>query len=570
MSRPTKPKTKFIFVTGGVVSSLGKGIAAASLAALLENRGLKVTLLKMDPYINVDPGTMSPFQHGEVFVTDDGAETDLDLGHYERFINTRMSKRNNFTTGKIYNSVIEKERRGDYLGRTVQVIPHITDEIKAGIMQVATDVDVAIVEVGGTVGDIESLPFLEAIRQFKFDVGRGNVLYVHLTLVPFIAASGELKTKPTQHSVQKLREIGIQPDILVCRCTGDIPQDVRQKIALFCNVDADCVIAAPDVKSIYEVPLVLHTQGTDDKVVELLNIWTRTPDLKEWKELHERMTQPKQTVTIGFVGKYVNLADSYKSLNESLMHGGLANQVQVELKYIDSEKITDSTDLDKLFGDVDSILVGPGFGDRGVEGKIRAIQFARENKIPFFGICLGMQLSVIEFARNVANIADANSREFDSKSANPVIDLMAEQKAITNMGATMRLGSYPCKLNKGTKAALAYGELDINERHRHRYEVNNAYVEKLQKAGMVMSGICPENQLVEIIELADHPWFVGCQFHPEYKSRPMQPHPLFASFIEATVLAAKKSEWSHKKQNDVATQNSDAGSEKPQKKSLQK
>ena len=564
--------TKYIFVTGGVSSSLGKGIIAASLAKLLQARGYRVTIQKLDPYINIDPGTLNPYENGECYVTNDGAETDLDLGHYERFLNVATSQANNVTTGRIYLSVIEKERRGEFLGKTVQVIPHITNEIKERIQILgnSSDYDIVLTEIGGTVGDIESLPYIEAVRQLKWELGDENALVIHLTLVPFLAAAGELKTKPTQHSVQKLREIGIQPDILVCRCTGDIPQDVRQKIALFCNVDADCVIAAPDVKSIYEVPLVLHTQGTDDKVVELLNIWTRTPDLKEWKELHERMTQPKQTVTIGFVGKYVNLADSYKSLNESLMHGGLANQVQVELKYIDSEKITDSTDLDKLFGDVDSILVGPGFGDRGVEGKIRAIQFARENKIPFFGICLGMQLSVIEFARNVANIADANSREFDSKSANPVIDLMAEQKAITNMGATMRLGSYPCKLNKGTKAALAYGELDINERHRHRYEVNNAYVEKLQKAGMVMSGICPENQLVEIIELADHPWFVGCQFHPEYKSRPMQPHPLFASFIEATVLAAKKSEWSHKKQNDVATQNSDAGSEKPQKKSLQK
>jgi CTP synthase len=569
MSRPAKTKTKFIFVTGGVVSSLGKGIAAASIAALLENRGLKITLQKLDPYINVDPGTMSPFQHGEVFVTEDGAETDLDLGHYERFTTAKMTKRNNFTTGKIYHSVIEKERRGDYLGRTVQVIPHITDEIKACIMQVATDVDVVIVEVGGTVGDIESLPFLEAIRQFRFDIGKNNVLYVHLTLVPYIAASGELKTKPTQHSVQKLREIGVQPDLLICRCTGDLPKEVREKIALFCNVEPNCVIAAPDVSSIYEVPLTLHDQGTDDKIVELLNIWTRTPDLKDWKELHERRTHPKQTVTVGFVGKYVNLADSYKSLNEALIHGGLANQVQVTLKYIDAERIVATTDMQELFGDVDSILVGPGFGDRGVEGKIRAVQYARENKIPFFGICLGLQIAVIEFSRHVAGISDANSREFDAKAQNAVIDLMAEQKAITNMGATMRLGAYPCQLVKGSRAALAYGELDITERHRHRYEVNDAYIEALQKHGMVMSGTCPQNQLVEIIEIPDHPWFVGCQFHPEYRSRPMLPHPLFASFIEATALAAKQSEWSRKKQDVVAEP--EAKSEtKAQKNSLQK
>ncbi len=570
MSRPGNTKTKFIFVTGGVVSSLGKGIAAASIAALLESRGLSVTLIKMDPYINVDPGTMSPFQHGEVFVTDDGAETDLDLGHYERFTTSRMNKRNNFTTGKIYHSVIEKERRGDYLGRTVQVIPHITDEIKASIMQGAADVDVALIEVGGTVGDIESLPFLEAIRQFRFDIGKSNVLYVHLTLVPYIAASGELKTKPTQHSVQKLREIGVQPDILICRCTGDLPKEVRQKISLFCNVEQDCVIAAPDVSSIYEVPLTLHEQGTDDKIVELLNIWTRAPDLKAWTDLHESRTHPKQTVTIGFVGKYVNLADSYKSLNESLIHGGFANQVQVTLKYIDAEKITDNANMDDLFGDVDSILVGPGFGDRGIEGKIRAIQYAREKKIPFFGICLGMQMAVVEFARNVLGLSDANSREFDTKTANAVIDLMAEQKAITNLGATMRLGSYPCQLLKGSKAALAYGNLDITERHRHRYEVNSAFVESLQKHGMVMSGVCPQNQLTEIIELPDHPWFVGCQFHPEYRSRPMQPHPLFVSFIEATAHAAKQHEWTQKKQDAVAEPISEEISTKARKNSLQK
>lgn len=570
MSRPGKTKTKFIFVTGGVVSSLGKGIAAASIAALLENRGLSVTLLKMDPYINVDPGTMSPFQHGEVFVTDDGAETDLDLGHYERFTSARMSKRNNFTTGKIYHSVIEKERRGDYLGRTVQVIPHITDEIKAGIMQAAVDVDVAIVEVGGTVGDIESLPFLEAIRQFRFDVSKNNVIYVHLTLVPYITGSGELKTKPTQHSVQKLREIGVQPDILICRCAGELPKEVRQKIALFCNVEADCVVAAPDVKSIYDIPLVLHEQGTDDKITELLNIWTRTPDLKTWKDLRERRLHPKQTVTVGFVGKYVNMADSYKSLNEALIHGGLAHQVQVDFKYIDSEKITAATDLKELFSDIDSILVGPGFGDRGVDGKIRAVQYARENKIPFFGICLGLQIAVIEFARHVAGIPDANSREFDAKSQNAVIDLMEEQKAITNMGATMRLGAYPCHLLKDSKAALAYGELDVSERHRHRYEVNTSFVETLQKHGMIMSGICPQNQLVEIIELKDHPWFVGCQFHPEYQSRPMCAHPLFASFIEATALAAKQSEWSRKKQDAVADSVEPVIRSKARKNNLQK
>lgn len=565
MSRPNKTKTKFIFVTGGVVSSLGKGIAAASIAALLENRGLSVTLQKLDPYINVDPGTMSPFQHGEVYVTDDGAETDLDLGHYERFTSARMTRRNNFTTGKIYDSVIQKERRGDYLGRTVQVIPHITDEIKAMIMQGTADVDVALIEVGGTVGDIESLPFLEAIRQFKSDVGKNNVLYIHLTLVPYIAAAGELKTKPTQHSVQKLREIGIQPDMLICRCTGELPKDVRSKIGLFCNVETDCVIAAPDVPSIYDVPLVLHSQGTDDKIVELLNIWTRTPDLKAWKELHDIQNNATQTVTVGFVGKYVNLADSYKSLNEALKHGGFANRVKVELKYIDSETLTQA-DLKTVFADVDSILVGPGFGDRGVEGKIKAIQYARENKIPFLGICLGMQLAVIEFARHVAGIVNASSREFDAKTADAVIDLMDEQKAITNMGATMRLGAYPCQLEKGSKALQAYGERDISERHRHRYEFNNAYLDMLSAKGLVASGICPQNQLVEIVELTDHPWFVGCQFHPEYRSRPMQPHPLFASFIAATVVASKQAEWnqSHKKSETIADNNTNEN--KPQRK----
>ncbi|MBI2346718.1 MAG: CTP synthase [Deltaproteobacteria bacterium] len=534
-------KTKFIFMTGGVVSSLGKGLAAASIGALLENRGLKITLQKLDPYINVDPGTMSPFQHGEVFVTDDGAETDLDLGHYERFTGALLTRRNNITTGKIYHSVIEKERRGDYLGRTVQVIPHITDEIKAGIFRVAHDVDLVIVEIGGTVGDIESLPFLEAIRQIKADVGKENVLYIHCTLVPFIAAAGELKTKPTQHSVQKLREIGIQPDILLCRCDRDLSKDLKQKISLFCNLDTDCVIAARDVVSIYEVPLRFHEEGLDEKIVEKLNIWTRAPDLTDWQALTARIANATDEVRIGVVGKYVHFTDSYKSLNEALRHGGFANECRVHLQFIEAEEIESGTV--HLLDDVDAILVPGGFGDRGIEGKISAIRHARERKIPFFGICLGMQLAIIEFARNVCGLAQANSTEFDPKTAEPVIDLMTEQKAITNMGGTMRLGAYPCTIEKGSKAFVAYGEREVSERHRHRYEVNNGYLPTLQSKGLVVTGLFAPANLVEMIELNDHPWFVGCQFHPEFKSRPMTAHPLFAHFVQAAVTAARRRNW---------------------------
>lgn len=540
-------KTKFIFVTGGVVSSLGKGIATASIAALLENRGLKVTIQKLDPYINVDPGTMSPFQHGEVFVTDDGAETDLDLGHYERFTSARMSRLNNFTTGRIYEAVIQKERRGDYLGRTVQVIPHITDEIKTSIMKAAGGVDVLLVEIGGTVGDIESLPFLEAIRQFKTDAGKENVLYIHLTLVPHISVAGELKTKPTQHSVQRLREIGIQPDILLCRCDRELSKELKSKIALFCNIDQDSVFTAQDVKSIYDVPIYLHDEGVEEKIVEILNIWTRTPDLKEWKEFKKLRDSLTDKTTIGVVGKYVHLIDSYKSLNEALLHGGYANKTNLEVKYIDSEML-ESGDPEKYLSEVDGILIPGGFGDRGIEGKIRAVKYARENKIPFFGICLGMQLAVVEFARNVCGLKGANSSEFDEKTPYPVIDLMEEQKAVTTKGATMRLGAYPCVIEKGTRAQAAYGEKEISERHRHRYEFNNEYLEKLSSKGLIVSGTCPQGNLVEMVELKDHPWFLGCQFHPEFKSRPFDVHPLFNKFVEASVARAKVADWEGQKE----------------------
>lgn len=541
-------KAKFIFVTGGVVSSLGKGLAAASAASLLEHRGLKVSMQKLDPYINVDPGTMSPIQHGEVFVTDDGAETDLDLGHYERFISSRMSRVNNITTGRIYNSVIQKERKGEYLGQTVQVIPHITDEIKSGIMQAARDVDILIVEIGGTVGDIESLPFLEAIRQFKADVGKENVLYIHLTLVPYIAAAEELKTKPTQHSVQKLREIGIQPDILLCRTEKELSKEIKSKISLFCNMSADCVMTAVDVSSIYEVPLKLHEEGLDEKIVQLLNIWTRSPDLSQWRELNRRVQGLEESVRIAIVGKYVNLTDAYKSLNESLRHGGIANNVKVELIYVDSEKLEAAgVNFLDYFGDCDAILVPGGFGERGVEGKIKAIQYARENKIPFFGICLGMQMAVVEFARNVAGLKNANSTEFVPDTNFPVINLMEHQKAIHHKGATMRLGSYPCVLGRGTVAFKNYGEKEISERHRHRFEFNNAYKDKLVQKGLIISGTSPDGSLVEIIELKKHPWFVACQFHPEFKSKPMQPHPLFFHFIEAAKIQAAQQRWKNLK-----------------------
>ncbi|MFH1873662.1 MAG: CTP synthase [Pseudomonadota bacterium] len=541
-----KKKTKFIFVTGGVVSGLGKGIAAASIGTLLESRGLKITIQKLDPYINVDPGTMSPLQHGEVFVTDDGAETDLDLGHYERFTSAKMTKLNNFTTGKIYNSVIEKERRGDYLGRTVQVIPHITDEIKASIMKVANDTDLVLVEIGGTVGDIESLPFLEAIRQFRLDVGSENVIYIHLTLIPYIAASNEIKTKPTQHSVQKLREIGIQPDILLCRTAIPLPQKTKAKISLYCNVPPTCVISALDVTSVYDVPLELHKEGLDEKIIELLNIWTRAPNLKIWKQLAEDVKNPIGEVSIGIVGKYVHLTDSYKSLNEALYHGGIANKVKVNLKFIDAEEL-EADKKNSLLKNLDGILVPGGFGERGMEGKIKAVRYARENKLPFYGICLGMQMAVVEFARNVCGLKDASSLEFDEKTPDPVISLMEEQKAVHNKGATMRLGAYICHLEKDSKSFEAYGEKEISERHRHRYELNNQYLDLFKEKGLQIVGISSKTGLVEIIELKDHPWFVGCQFHPEFQSQPMNPHHLFVHFIKAAVAQAKLTSWKQQK-----------------------
>ena len=527
-------KTKFIFVTGGVVSSLGKGIASASIGALLESRGLTITLQKLDPYINVDPGTMSPFQHGEVFVTDDGAEADLDLGHYERFTTARMSKRNNFTTGQVYDSVIAKERRGDYLGVTVQVIPHITDEIKGNILKVADNVDVVIVEIGGTVGDIESLPFLEAIRQLRFDLGKENCLYIHLTLIPFIHTAGELKTKPTQHSVTKLREIGIQPDILLCRTSRNLSPELKAKVALFCNVDRDAVITAMDVDCIYEVPLVFHNEGLDEKIVKLLNIWTGSPKLEQWERIARKRKNPKHEVTIGIVGKYIDLQDSYKSLHEALVHGGIVNNSSVSLIYIDSEDVEKNSPK-ALLKNIDAVLVPGGFGNRGIEGKILAIQYAREKKIPFFGICLGMQVAAIEIARNLCGLKDANSSEFNPDTSNRVIDMMLEQRCVTSKGGTMRLGAYPCVLNKNTLAFKAYGKLEISERHRHRYEVNNDYRDAMEKAGVIFSGLSPDGSLVEIMEYKNHPWFLGCQFHPEFKSRPMQPHPLFSEFIKAAI-----------------------------------
>ncbi|NVM20852.1 MAG: CTP synthase [Desulfobacterales bacterium] len=537
--------TKFIFITGGVLSSLGKGLASAAIGALLESRGLTITLQKLDPYINVDPGTMNPFQHGEVFVTDDGAETDLDLGHYERFTHAKLGRNNNFTTGKIYHSVITKERRGDYLGGTVQVIPHITDEIKQSIISVANDVDVVIAEVGGTIGDIESLPFQEAIRQFKSDVGKENVLYVHLTLVPYISTAGEVKTKPTQHSVKELRSIGIQPDILLCRTDRFLSKEIKSKIALFCNVDVDQVITAKDVETIYEVPLLFHQEGLDNKIVALLNIWTRAPKLGRWKELVEKIKTPKYSVAIAVVGKYIHLKESYKSLNEALCHGGIANDCKVNLDFVDSETIDESNCRERL-GQADGVLVPGGFGARGIEGKISAIRFAREEKIPFFGICLGMQMTVVEYARHVAGMQGAHSTEFDEATPFPVIYLMKEwfdyksqkvqQRDVTShKGGTMRLGAYPCVVKEGSLAHQAYRNEEISERHRHRYEFNNDLKERLEEAGLVMSGISPDGKLVEIVEMADHPWFLGCQFHPEFKSRPMDPHPLFVSFIKAAI-----------------------------------
>jgi CTP synthase len=534
-SRTHQKRTKFIFVSGGVVSSLGKGLASASIGTLLEARGLKITIQKLDPYLNVDPGTMNPTQHGEVFVTDDGAETDLDLGHYERFLSQRMSRLNNATSGQIYQTVIQKERRGEYLGGTVQVIPHVTDEIKARILACAEGVDVLIVEIGGTVGDIESLPFLEAIRQLRFELGHQNAISVHVTLVPYIGAAGEMKTKPTQHSVMKLREIGIQPDILICRSTKPIGSNLKQKIALFTNVSPDAVFSSEDVSCIYEVPMRFQKQGVDDKIAELLNIWSRAPELTGWERVVQRMRNPQAEVEIALVGKYVDLVESYKSLNEAITHGGVGNECRVVLRHVDSEEIEKrgTSCLDTA----DGILVAPGFGTRGTEGKIAAARYAREKGVPYFGICLGMQIAVIEFARNVAGLRGANSAEFEPSPAHPVIDFMPEQRNITDKGATMRLGAYPCVLKSGSLAEAAYGSTQISERHRHRYEVNNDYRDKLVEAGLVISGLSPDQRLVEMIELKNHPYFVGCQFHPEFKSRPQEPHPLFQSFIAAALRA---------------------------------
>jgi CTP synthase len=546
MKKPNNTKrTKFIFVTGGVLSSLGKGLASAAIGALLESRGLTVTFQKLDPYINVDPGTMNPFQHGEVYVTDDGAETDLDMGHYERYTSAVMAQKNNYTSGRIYYSVITKERRGEYLGGTVQVIPHITDEIKAAVRQLDGSVDVAIIEIGGTVGDIEGLPFIEAIRQLRGDLGREYTLFIHLTLVPYIKTAGEVKTKPTQHSVRELRADGIQPDILLCRTEVPLEDSLKAKIALFCNVPQDAVITAIDVQTIYELPLHLHKEGLDTKILELLNIWTGQPNIKPWEELVHNIQNPLNQVTIAITGKYVDLTESYKSLHEALVHGGLANGTKVNLEYISAECL-ESKNVASLLDSCDGILVPGGFGKRGVEGKIKAINYARKKKIPFFGICLGMQLAVVEFSRDVLGLSMANSTELDETTPDPVIYLIKEwfdyrtnQKQIrdedSDLGGTLRLGAYPCVLKEDTNAHRAYGMDEISERHRHRFEFNNDYRQKLEENGLVVSGTSPDNNLVEIVELEDHPWFLGCQFHPEFKSKPMKPHPLFRDFISAAL-----------------------------------
>jgi CTP synthase len=527
--------TKYIFVTGGVVSSLGKGIAAASLGRLLVERGLSVTMQKFDPYINVDPGTMSPFQHGEVFVTDDGAETDLDLGHYERFIDRSLSRQNNVTTGWIYQTVINKERRGEYLGSTVQVIPHITDEIKNAIRRTAPGHDVVITEIGGTVGDIESLPFLEAIRQFRQEVGRDNALFIHLTLVPYIAAAGELKTKPTQHSVRDLMEIGIQPDILICRSEQPLAVEIKRKIALFCNVDFGCVIESPDVKSIYEIPVRFFEQGLDREVCQRLRLETREPDLQGWRSMTERILHPSKRVRIAVVGKYTDLRDAYKSVQEALTHGGIPNDAKVEVEWIASDQFTDQAAAGRLLGGYDGLLIPGGFGERGIGGMVEAIRWARENDLPFFGICLGLQVAIIEFARNVCRLPDTNSTEFEPNCETPVISLMRSQRDVSDLGGTMRLGAYAARLRPGSRAAQAYGSTEISERHRHRWEVSNAYRDVLAEFGLRLSGQSPDGGLVEVIELPDHAWFIGCQFHPELKSRPTRPHPLFAGFIAAAL-----------------------------------
>ncbi len=534
-----KNPIKYIFVTGGVVSSLGKGIAAASLGLLLKSRGLRVTIQKFDPYLNVDPGTMNPYQHGEVYVTEDGAETDLDLGHYERFLDINTTKQNNATTGQVYYEVITRERRGDYLGGTVQVIPHITDEImrRFEILGLSGNYDIIITEIGGTVGDIESLPFLEAMRQFMNRVGRKNAISIHVTLVPYISSAGEIKTKPTQHSVSTLREIGIQPDILICRSDRILPDEVRKKIALFTNVDQELVISAPDMETIYEVPLVFEEQDLDDLVLEKLDLTCPQPNLKSWRKMVHRIKNPSGTVTIGICGKYTEHHDAYKSIVEAFIHAGAANNVRVNLKWISAEKI-EKNNVNKHLDNISGLLVAPGFGERGIEGKILAVKYVREMNIPFFGICLGMQCAVIEFARNVCGLKNANSAEFETTNQN-VIDLMLEQKKVKEYGGTMRLGSFPCKLKINTNAHNAYKKDLIHERHRHRYEVNNAFVGKLQECGLIVSGVCPQNNLVEIVELQNHPWFVGVQFHPELKSRATNPHPLFRDFVKAAINFSK-------------------------------
>ncbi len=540
--------TKFIFITGGVVSSIGKGLSSACIGALLEARGLKVTAMKLDPYINVDPGTMSPIQHGEVFVTDDGAETDLDLGHYERFMNVTMSKLNNFTTGQVYETVIANERRGDYLGGTVQVIPHVTDEIKRRIREGANGFDICLVEIGGTVGDIESLPFLEAIRQMRLEVGPQNAIFIHVTLVPYIAASQEFKTKPTQHSVKELLGFGIVPNVVICRSEEPIDSKLKKKISLFCNVAENCVINAPDVGTIYELPLVFESEGLDDRIVESLNIWTGSPNLSPWNKIVKSVVEPKRgKVTIAMVGKYVELVESYKSLTEALQHGAIANDCALEIVYIDSEEI-EKTSVESVIGSqtIDAILIPGGFGSRGSEGKILAAKYARERKIPYFGICLGLQIAVIEFARNVAGIEGATSTEFNPDSEHKVIDFMESQRAVSRKGGSMRLGAYPCVLQPGSLVHKLYGSKEISERHRHRYEVNNTYRKQLTDAGLVTSGVSPDDSLVEMIELKSHPWFVGVQFHPEFKSSPKNPHPLFKGFISAALSFRDKRNSSEK------------------------
>ena len=543
-NNPSTKNTRYIFVTGGVVSSLGKGIAAASLGRLLVERGLTVSIMKFDPYLNVDPGTMSPFQHGEVFVTDDGAETDLDLGHYERFIDRSLSQLNNVTTGRIYLNVITKERRGEYLGSTVQVIPHITDEIKSAIRRMSPDNDVVIVEIGGTVGDIESLPFLEAIRQFRHEIGRQNALFIHLTLVPFIAAAGEVKTKPTQHSVRELMEIGIQPDILICRTERPLSEDVKRKIALFCIVEFGAVIESRDVPTIYQIPITFAEQGLDERVMQRLELEGKTPDLSRWRAMVNRVIAPRDRVRIAVVGKYTELVDSYKSVQEALIHGGIGNDVGVDISWLSSDLFTSGDRAREILSAYHGLLVPGGFGVRGVEGMVEAIRAARETRVPFLGICLGMQTAIIEFARNVLKLDDSHSSEFAPECENPVVSLMESQQHVTDMGGTMRLGAYPCRLARGSKAAEVYGVPEVSERHRHRYEVSNQYRDMFVEHGLRLSGLSPNGSLVEIVEIADHPWFIGCQFHPELQSRPTRPHPLFAGLVAAAMSQKRRAEAS--------------------------